>query len=348
MGEMTEGRVEYTSAAVTENHKITSAEATDKYVELKPLWGPVMGVKKVRVGDVDYKIVDAKATPGAGEVAVEISPSDQLSVGFTFSDTIAADAELSFGYLYDNVVIPQNDIPQYTAHMEGIALHAKARRIAVYYSQMAAFQAKTEMGIDLGEVLATQACAELSYEIDSEIVKMLSDNATEYTDLVWNKRLPVGVGKRDWYAGFAETVETGSQHIYDKTQKHAANYMIISSSVKPILVLMDGWKPVSSAKMNGPYFAGELNGIKVYVSPAMKPGRFVLGYNGGDMVTSAAVYAPYMAIVPTQLLGFADGAMSQGFSTLYDLKMLNACLLVAGQVVDKPFTSGYIVDGDPA
>lgn len=25
------------------------------------------------------------------------------------------------------------------------------------------FQAKTEMGIDLGEVLATQACAELSY-----------------------------------------------------------------------------------------------------------------------------------------------------------------------------------------
>ena len=35
-----------------------------------------------------------------------------------------------------------------------------------------------------------------------------------------------------------------------------------------------------------------------------------------------------MAIVPTQLLGFADGGMSQGWSTLYDLKMLNKALVV--------------------
>ena len=39
-----------------------------------------------------------------------------------------------------------------------------------------------------------------------------------------------------------------------------------------------------------------------------------------------------MPIIPTQLLGFADGAMSQGFSTLYDIKVLNADLIVAGQV----------------
>ena len=39
-----------------------------------------------------------------------------------------------------------------------------------------------------------------------------------------------------------------------------------------------------------------------------------------------------MPIVPTQLLGYADGGMSQGWSTMYDLKMLNADLLVAGRV----------------
>ena len=43
-------------------------------------------------------------------------------------------------------------------------------------------------------------------------------------------------------------------------------------------------------------------------------------------------YAPYMAIVPTQLLQYADGGTSQGWSTLYDLKLLNAELLVAGTV----------------
>ena len=252
--------------------------------------------------------------------------------------TVKAVADIAVGdeftYVYDNVKIPQSDIPQLTARMEGIELAAKARRIAIYYSQMAAFQAKTEMGIDLGEVLATQACAELSYEIDTEVVKMLVDNAAVKEDLTWNKRLPLGVSKRDHYAGFAETIEIASQHIYDATKKHAANYMIASSSLKPVLVMMEGWKAANTSKINGPYFAGELNGIKVYISPAIKAGRYVLGYNGGDMITSAAVYAPYMAIVPTQLLGFADGAMSQGFSSLYDLKMLNPALLVAGEVVD--------------
>ena len=98
---------------------------------------------------------------------------------------------------------------------------------------------------------------------------------------------------------------------------------------------MRGWKAAGNAKINGPYFAGTLNGLKVYVSPAIAPNRFFVGYNGNDLVTSAAVFAPYMAVVPTQLLGFADGGMSQGFSTLYDLKLLNKDLLVAGSIVDE-------------
>ena len=40
-----------------------------------------------------------------------------------------------------------------------------------------------------------------------------------------------------------------------------------------------------------------------------------------------------MPVVPTQLLGFADGGMSQGWSTMYDCKILNADLLIAGQIV---------------
>lgn len=41
-----------------------------------------------------------------------------------------------------------------------------------------------------------------------------------------------------------------------------------------------------------------------------------------------------MAIVPTQLLGYADGGMSQGFSTLYDCKILNKLLLVKGKITE--------------
>ena len=317
LGDMSDSRVDYTGSAITESVTVESSEGEEVTLSWTPVvtngFGVGQTVKHIATdGTVSWlAVVDGKVTvPSTGKIA----------------------------YFYDNVKIPQSDIPQLTASMEGIELAAKARRIGIYYSQLAAFQAKTEMGVDLGEILATQACAELSYEIDTEVVKLLVANANAtFTDLTWNKRLPYAISKRDHYAGFAEIIELASQHIYDATKKHAANYMIASSSLKPIFVLMEGWKAASSAKINGPYFAGELDGIKVYISPSITAGKFVLGYNGGDMLTSAAVYAPYMAIIPTQLLGFADSAMSQGFSTLYDLKMLNAALLVAGAVVDEAY-----------
>lgn len=110
------------------------------------------------------------------------------------------------------------------------------------------------------------------------------------------------------------------------------NYMLIASNVLPIIQLMTAFKPAPTSDINGPYFAGTLGTLKVFVTPNIEAGKFVVGVNGSDMMSSAAVYAPYMPIVPTQLLGYADGGMSQGWSTMYDLKMLNANLLVAGRV----------------
>jgi len=49
--------------------------------------------------------------------------------------------------------------------MESISLLAKARRIAVFYSQIAAFQAKTDYGFDLGDQLAEKAVGQLSYKL---------------------------------------------------------------------------------------------------------------------------------------------------------------------------------------
>jgi len=49
-------------------------------------------------------------------------------------------------------------------------------------------------------------------------------------------------------------------------------------------------------------------------------------------MSSAGVYAPYMAIVPTQLLGTPDGGLAQGFSTWYAKAILNGNLLVHGQI----------------
>jgi hypothetical protein len=234
--------------------------------------------------------------------------------------------------------IPAKEIPSIGPKMEHIPLVAEPRRIAVRYDQITAFQAKTDYGFSLDKQIAEQACGELAYEIDTEIVQMLKEGAAQGTTakekemLTWSKTLPVGVSKFEHYNGFLEIVENAKAIIYNRTKKFHPNYMVIASDILPVLRFVNGFTAAKSVKMNGPYKVGELDGMNVYVSPIMEPGQFFLGLNGSDMMSSAGVYAPYMAIVPTQLLGTPDGGMAQGFSTWYAKALLNENLLVAGEI----------------
>ena len=57
-----------------------------------------------------------------------------------------------------------------------------------------------------------------------------------------------------------------------------------------------------------------------------------VGVNTKD--ASAILLGIYMAVAPTQLVEFADGGNSQGFSTLYDCKTINPQLVVGINVID--------------
>lgn len=308
--------VNYTGAAVVDT-------VPTGVTELTPAWTPVVtGAFTGTDGTTKYdvKVIKADGTVSYANLA------DGKVTGLAEGDRVA--------YFYDNVVIPQNDLPILNAELEGIALKAKARRIAIYYSQIAAFQAKTDYGFDLGDQLSEKAVGQLMYEIDTEVCDTLIEAAGAVdSDLVWSKTLPVGVNKRDHYSGFAEVIGIAKQKIYDKTRRFAPNYMIASSSILPILGFIDGYTAAPASNINGPYFAGILDGIKVYITPNIEAGKFAIGVNGDDFMSSVAVYAPYMPVVPTQLLGYADGGMSQGWSTMYDLEVLNPDLIVAGQII---------------
>ena len=271
---------------------------------------------------------DVKITHADGTVDFANVGSDGKTVtpasAFLATDRVA--------YFYDNIVVPQDDLPMLKAELKNIALVAKARRIAVYYSQIAAFQAKTDYGFDLGDQLAEKAVGQLEYEIDTEVVQLLIDNAPTDETLSWSKTLPVGVSKTEHYQGFMEIVEDAKRIVYDRTKRFVPNYMICASDLIPVFSFIRDWNPAPVSDVNGPYFAGSLGSLKVFVSPALAAGKFVVGVNGSDMMSSAAVYAPYMAVVPTMLLQYADGGTSQGWSTMYDLKMLNANLLVSGGI----------------
>ena len=328
-GTMDENRVNYTSDRVVEK---AESEA------FTPAWTPVV----------------------AGSVEAEQADGSWVKVEAAEDGTFAAVAGKRVRYLYDNVVVPQvgngtDAIPTLTANMTHIQLHAHARRIAVYYSQIAAFQAKTDYGYDLGEQLSAQAQGELAYEIDTEGV-MLLENGAEFDGNLAFASYEVDSGaenanrtyisRSQYYEQFNEILARAKKIIYQRTQKFAPNYMVVGANILTILPYVKGWSAAPASTVNGPYYAGTVDGLKVYVTPSMDENKFFFGVNGSDLQTAAAVYAPYMAIVPTQLLGFSDGGMSQGFSTMYDMKLLNTYNRVDGKIVDMPQTANVANDSN--
>jgi hypothetical protein len=319
-GEMDEARQNFTSQIIVE--KETAPKAfTGEQIETNGLTyvDEFGAVKTATVKYIGTKKVDGK---------------DVATVQYDDATGMTVESVAYVAKQFQMNHVPAKEIPAIGPRMKHIPLVAEPRRIAVRYDQITAFQAKTDYGFSLDKQIAEQACGELAYEIDTEIVAMLKEGAGVADEsLVWSKTLPAGVSKFEHYNGFLEVVEMAKAIIYNRTKKFHPNYMVISSDVLPVLRFINGFTAVKNVKMNGPYKVGELDGMGVYVSPLMGEGEFFLGLNGNDMMSSAGVYAPYMAIVPTQLLGTPDGGLAQGFSTWYAKALLNKNLLVAGKIV---------------
>ena len=327
LGDHSDARTAFTSQVIVET------AGSDGKVALTPMATNRFGKEGEHK---DAKVIKADGT-------VEYVTADALKAGVEPGAKVAY-----FSEEFQMEHVPAQDIPTIGPKMERIALVAEPRRIAVRYDQITAFQAKTDYGFSLDKQIAEQACGELAYEIDTEIVEMLYKAAFEHKDtLEWSKVLPVGVSKFEHYNGFLEVIEQAKAIIYNRTKKFHPNYMVIAADVLPVLRFVNGFTAVKNAKMNGPYKVGELDGLNIYVSPALKSGEFFLGLNGSDMMSSAGVYAPYMAIVPTQLLGTPDGCLAQGFSTWYAKALLNKNLLVGGRIPDAAFsgTTYGVVNG---
>ena len=331
-----------------------------KYVALTDKGG-------IKAGETEFNSVfglgmmDDKRVNYTSQVIVETGTGpaamDVLENGLTYEEdgaikkatykSIKADGSVVYGPSIDGAAVkfayaskvfqmekvPAEDIPTIGPKMEHIALVAEPRRIVVTYEHVTSFQGSAYYGLSLNKQSAEQACGELAYEIDTEIVDMLREGAgAALADLTWSKTLPVGVSKFEHYNGFLEIVEAAKAIIYNRTQKFHPNYMVIAADVLQVLRFVNGFTAVKNAKMNGPYKVGDLDGMGVYVSPRLGMGEFFFGLNGSDMMSSAGVYAPYTAIVATQLLGTPDGGLAQGFSTWYAKALLNKNLLVAGKI----------------
>ena len=244
----------------------------------------------VEVGTVDYGYANSKSVTGAIYDA-----NKKAKITFT-TTPFAEKTVVQVNYLYNNVAIMQEDIPTITAVNKGIFLQAKARRVAISYSQMAAYQAKQEYNNDLGKSLEKVAIGTLKWDIDTEITGRLYDEAIAAQTALglpaYNVTPRVGVSLSQHLEGFVFYLNLLKTYIYEKTNRFFPNWMLCGTDVWNVLQFVKGYTGSTPKSVNGPFVAGKLNELTVVVSPNVGKKEFVLGVNDGDFETAAAVYAP--------------------------------------------------------
>lgn len=281
-------------------------------------------------GDVTYG--STRDVHGGDIVAAGTAPK---FFGSIVPDTAISATGIKVEYQYENEFVPQNDIPLINMKMEYKQIFTKARRVAIYFSQLADFEAQKDYGFNLGDDLRKQAEFQLQYEIDTEIlenIKALGD-ANTAAKTTWYAIPGVGVNMRDHYETLSVAIAQANAALFTATQKFHGTYLLVGPSGLRFFSMMGNFKMLTGTKFGfGPYVAGELAGVKVICTPTILNDDMYLGVNTPE--ASAILYGTYMAIVPTQLLQFADGGNSQGYSTLYDVVVLNDNLVVKIEIVN--------------
>lgn len=285
----------YSTSAPVVEEVVTKSGCVNRTITLSADAAKVDGgsVKYGTTRDDKFNVSNAVSGTVAGEISFPASALDSSST-------------MDITYEYANEYVPANDVPLLNAEMDAISLTAKPRRIAIYYSQLAAFQAKTDFGFDMGADLAARAAHELSYEIDGEIVNGLNE-AAGAAAVTWDATLPTGLSTEQHFESFVRAIAVLEEEIYRRTQKFYPTFMVVSPALMQILPFCKGFSAQPRDRVSGPYFAGVINGLRVYVSPILTQGRFFLGVKGDDVYTASAVFAPYM---PFTVLWETDRALA--------------------------------------
>ena len=237
-------------------------------------------------------------------------------------------------YEYNNEQVPDLKVPEINITLAQIPIYAKSRKLAAYWGFDAAYDLKQQYGEDITDVMATQAAAEISYEIDTEIANDLVRLAGAGPELTWSKVAPVGVNIIDHYDSFWVTLTQGAQQIFQATQRVNPNFIICGTNVSAVIQCMRNFDGTGASQAVGPHFIGTLGGLyKVYVVPLLDVNTFVLGYKGSNFLETGYIYAPYCPILTTDILMPADFRGQQGYATSYGKKMVNAKMYLRGRIV---------------
>lgn len=224
---------------------------------------------------------------GTGSLVDPLTSATKGTINYTTGAFSCADAVegTMATYEYNNEQVPDLKVPTVTIDLAQIPVYAKSRKLAAYWGFDAAYDLKQQYGEDITNIMATQAAAEISYEIDTEIVQDLIKLAGAGPELTWSRIAPTGVNILDHYDSFFVKLTEGSNMIFQATQRVQPNFIVCGTNVAAVIEVMRQFDGTGASTSVGPHFIGTLGGkYKVYVAPLIDADTFVMGYKGTNFL----------------------------------------------------------------
>lgn len=82
---------------------------------------------------------------------------------------------------------------------------------------------------------------------------------------------------------------------FEYSTQNLVNFLVGGIELANIVEIMRNFTP-SGQPANGPYVAGTLGNLKVFINPDFPSNEFVLGFKGTNMFQAGAFYCPYMPV----------------------------------------------------
>ena len=279
----------------------------------------IPGQAPVLVGQADATgaITDAGAGIIAGGAVNNVTGS--VTIVFTGANAPAAGVQVVTNSEYDMEGNP--DIPEVRFDIQIVSIQAKPRKLKVLWSAEAEEDLRAMWGQDITTELVGSAAANMSLEVDREILQDLVGAALSGNNVRrFDAKATPPINLRDHLSNIIVPISQVSNLIHKRTLRGPANWIVTSTAVAALLEITPYFTSSGDWKgQMGIYKAGTLQGKwTVYVDPYFQDNLVLIGRQGTSMLDTGYVWAPYIALQVTGTFQDpGDQTMRKGLRTRY-------------------------------
>lgn len=196
-----------------------------------------------------------------------------------------------------------------TTEIVKTTVEAKTRRLSATWTFESQQDAQSQYGVDLEAETLSAVAAEISAEIDQELLLSLRRLAGTPTS-VYNQANTSGVGNfvGDEHAALGILINRHANLIGQRTRRGAGNWVVVSTAA--LTVLQSARTTAFARAVEGDFdapvntqFAGTLNGsIKVYTDTYAADNEVILVGLKKSEQEAAAYYCPYIPLMSTPVI----------------------------------------------